>query len=307
MKKIKNPFERFLAPDTQIVKHGKWFSIAPLAIIAIGILVVIIFNFNLGLDFTGGQIIQIGGINRAQEDDIRAVVREVLVDELGRAAANRAFFQLEESERGGFSVTVRYQEPSGTPDEVHNTNVRIRQSIGRELSARTIVFDDPIEPSSSLSASASADRLMNVFIAVFAALIGILLYMLFRFKFTSGVAAIIGLFHDVLIMLSMVAIFQIQINFVFVAAVITVVAYSLNNSIVLLDRVRDKERDVSNTGSVAQKVDSSIRKPFGGLRLPRSLHLCRLLSLHCSEFRHSESLRCRLSLDFSPEHTQRFV
>jgi len=104
--------------------------------------------------------------------------------------------------------------------------------------------------------------MMNVFIAVFAALIGILLYMLFRFKFTSGVAAIIGLFHDVLIMLACVAVFRIQINFVFVAAVITVVAYSLNNSIVLLDRVRDKERDVSNNNTVAQNVDASIKETF---------------------------------------------
>ena len=86
--------------------------------------------------------------------------------------------------------------------------------------------------------------------------------MFVRFKFSSGVAAIIGLFHDVLIMLALVAIFQIQINFVFVAAVITVVAYSLNNSIVLLDRVRDKERDISNTQSTAQRVDSSIKETF---------------------------------------------
>jgi len=89
-----------------------------------------------------------------------------------------------------------------------------------------------------------------------------LIYMLFRFKLTSGVAAIVALFHDALIMLSAVAIFQIQINFVFVAAVITVVAYSLNNTLVLFDRVRDKERDISNTQTVEQKVDSSIKETF---------------------------------------------
>jgi len=91
---------------------------------------------------------------------------------------------------------------------------------------------------------------------------GILIYMFARFKFTSGVAAIIGLFHDVVIMVALVAIFRIQVNFVFVAAIITVVAYSVNNTLVLFDRVRDKERDVSNTQTPSQRVDSAIKETF---------------------------------------------
>jgi len=256
----KNPFKKFLSPETQIVKHGKWFAIPPIAIIVLGILIIAIFNFNLGLDFTGGQIIKVDGISSANYGEVRTVVRQVLVDELGRGPANRAFFQREDSVSAGIALTVRYQEPRGSADEIHETNRRIEQGIIRELGELGIMAT--VVPSNRISANASMERMMNVFIAVFAALIGILLYMLFRFKFTSGVAAIIGLFHDVLIMLAAVAIFRIQINFVFVAAVITVVAYSLNNSIVLLDRVRDKEKDVSNTQSTAQKVDASIKETF---------------------------------------------
>ena len=257
---MKNPFKKFLAPETQIVKHGKWFAIPPLAIIVLGIIVVLIFNFNLGLDFTGGQILKVDGISGASYNQVRAVVRDVLEQELGRGPASRAFFQREDSEKyGSIALTVRYQEPSGV-EEIHILNGRIEDEIRNELHRLQIAGD--VGSATSISETASRDRMFNVIIAVFAALIGILLYMFFRFKFTSGVAAIIGLFHDVLIMLATVAIFQIQINFVFVAAVITVVAYSLNNSIVLLDRVRDKEKDISNTQTTAQKVDASIKETF---------------------------------------------
>jgi preprotein translocase SecF subunit len=257
---VTRPFKKFLAPETQIVKHGRWYTIAPIAIIALGLLVVLIWNFNLGLDFTGGQIVKVTGINNTTYNETREVVRGVLEDELGRSAANRAFFQRENSELGGISLTVRYPEPKDK-EKVDAINRKIEQEIKTRLSSAEINFNG-VEPANSISASASAERMMNVFIAVFASLIGILLYMLFRFKFTSGVAAVVGLFHDVLIMLALVAIFRIQINFVFVAAVITVVAYSLNNTLVLFDRVRDKEKDLSSNFTVERMVDNSIKETF---------------------------------------------
>jgi preprotein translocase subunit SecF len=258
---MKNPFKAFLDPKTQIVKHGKWYVIAPAAIILVGLLVVIIFGFNLGLDFTGGRIITIGEFGN-EKTKIESVSREVLRRELGAGLAGKSFLQFEEGDGGGGLVlSVRYQEPKGTEDEIAAINTAIQDGIVAEMS-NSYSISVSVKVSDEIPPSTSADRLLNVFIAIFASLIGILIYMLFRFKFTSGVAAIVALFHDALIMLAAVAVFRIQINFVFVAAVITVVAYSLNNTLVLFDRVRDKERDVSNTQTVEQKVDSSIKETF---------------------------------------------
>jgi len=259
---MKNPFKKFLDPKTQIVKHGKWYAIAPAAIIAVGLLVVLIFGFNLGLDFTGGRIIKIDGFSKDQEALIKTVVREVLQENLGGGLAAKSFLQIEQSDKGGgTALTVRYQEPKGEESEIKDLNAAIEAGITAKM-LEVHGVDVNIMESDNILPSTSADRMLNVFIAVFAALIGILVYMLFRFKFTSGVAAIVALFHDALVMLAAVAIFRIQINFVFVAAVITVVAYSLNNTLVLFDRVRDKERDISNTQTVEQKVDSSIKETF---------------------------------------------
>jgi len=262
---ISRPFKRFLDPKTQIVKHGKWYTIAPLSIIAIGLLVILIWNFNLGLDFTGGRIVKVSGItdtvstvtNNKGSVDAREAVREALAETYDSNLANRAFFQQEDSDLGGIAITARFPDTKDrTPQEVTDFSNLIKS----KMDARGhVVF---VEPSASISASASSERIMNVFLAVFASLIGILLYMLFRFRFTNGVAAIVGLFHDVLVMLALVAIFRIQMNFVFVAAAITVVAYSLNNTLVLFDRVRDKERDVTSTLTPAQKMDASIKETF---------------------------------------------
>lgn len=261
---VTRPFKKFLAPETQISKHGKWYSIAPLSIISIGLVLTLLGLFisgiglNLGLDFTGGRIIKVTGISDTNYAETRAVVQEVLNEKLGRGNAKRAFFQREKSDLGGMALTARYPEPSGNEQKVDEKNDEIRLEIESRLYAKNI--NVVVEPANSISRSASGDRMLNVFIAVFAALIGTLLYMLFRFKLTSGIAAIVALFHDVLIMLSCVVIFRIQVNFVFVAAVITVVAYSLNNTLVLFDRVRDKEKDITNKQTPAERVDSSIKE-----------------------------------------------
>lgn len=257
-KNIKNPFKQFLDPKTQIVKHGKWYAIAPLAIIGVGLLVVLIFGLNLGLDFTSGRIISVGefGKNRAE---VEAVVREVLHEELGTGLAKKSFLQFEEG--GSDILSVKYIEPKGTDDEVDAVNAAINSGIITKMQLEHGI-DVTIELSEEIPPSTSADRLLNVFVSIFLALLGIMIYMLFRFKLTSGIAAIIALFHDVLVMLAAVAVFRIQINFIFVAAVITVVAYSLNNTLVLFDRVRDKERDATNTQTVEQRVDSAIKETF---------------------------------------------
>jgi len=263
---VKRPFKKLLAPETQITKYGKWYSIVPLTILSVGLVLALIGIFvapvglNLGLDFTGGRIIKVTGISDANYAETRTVVRDVLQEELGRGVANRAFFQREQSDLGGMALTARYAEPKGNEEKVNKTNDTIRREIETRLANKGIHV--VVEEADSISGTASRDRMLNVFIAVFATLIVTLLYMLFRFKFTSGVAAIIGLFHDVAIMLACVIIFRIQINFIFVAALITVVAYSLNNTLVLFDRVRDKEKDVTNKQTPAQRVDASIKETF---------------------------------------------
>jgi|GEM_PF-674496 len=90
------------------------------------------------------------------------------------------------------------------------------------------------------SATIGTELLISAILAVTLALVLMLIYVAFRFDLSSGASAIIGLVHDVIIMFSIMSIFHIEIGTTFIAALITILGYSLNNTIILFDRVRDK-------------------------------------------------------------------
>ena len=99
----------------------------------------------------------------------------------------------------------------------------------------------------------------QAFIALGLALAGILIYMAFRFKFRFGVAAVLSLVHDSILMLGMYSLTGKEVSVAFIAAILTVVGYSLNDSIVVLDRVRENWTSVRTKG-VVELVDMSINQ-----------------------------------------------
>ena len=258
-----NIIKRILSPESKIVKKAKWYAIAPLLVIVVGIFMVALVGFNMGLDFTGGRIVTISGFAESDYAATQTIVKE----EMNSKGIDKPHFQREERTGGGGGIvmTVKFTHPDGldSSDEVAVKAFfeELQDSVNAQLTIDGLSIIT-IEDSDSLSASASSEKIMNVFFAVAVALIFILIYMFVRFKLNSGVAAVVGLFHDVLIMTALVAIFQIQINFVFVAALITVIAYSLNNTLILFDRVRDKEKDVDSRLTTEQIVDVSIKETF---------------------------------------------
>ena len=244
---------KFHDPNTKISKYGKWYAIAPLLIIFIGIVLLCIpgVGFNLGLDFTGGGIVETTNIQTAQMDAVKTAVTEALSDDGIRPELSTR------DTDGVLGLTIKYQLPNDADI----------MDINNKIIAAIMAVNDTIEvtSSTSLDASASSDIIMMTFISIAVTLIAIMIYILFRFKFSSGMAAMIGLFHDVLVVCALMAIFRVQINYSFVAAVITMVVYSLNNTIVLFDRVRRKEKmakELGNRQPVDQIVDASVKETF---------------------------------------------
>jgi len=110
------------------------------------------------------------------------------------------------------------------------------------------------------SATVSSELLFNAILAVSLALIFMLCYIGLRFQLSSGLACIIALFHDIIMVFAAMAIFHIEINSTFIAAIITVLGYSINNSIILFDRVREKMRSVySKSQSPEMIANASIK------------------------------------------------
>lgn len=211
-------------------KYTKYFLMFSATLILVGAIILACIGFNLGMDFTGGNIISVkasGEISTTEYNNIVNISRDIL-SEQGLSLAQSQI----EGENGQQSVSIQYQNKDGVSD-MAEINSAIVTALGEALPDYTIVNAE------TKSAVASAELLTNALLAVFIALIFILIYIAIRFEFLSGVAALLTLFHDVLIMCACVLIFRIEINSSFVAAVITILGYSINNTIIVFDRIRE--------------------------------------------------------------------
>ena len=214
-------------------KPSKWTKYVLMfsgTVILVGIILLFTLGFNLGMDFTGGNIVKIETYTELTDAEYSAVVdksSEVLADQgLSLAQAQRA------GTGADFYVSIQYQNKSGESD-MASINEIVVSNLQSEYPSYNVISAE------SKSSTASAELLLNALLAILIALIFIMIYIAFRFEFLSGVAALITLFHDVLIMCACVLMFRIQINSAFVAAVITVLGYSINNTIIIFDRVRE--------------------------------------------------------------------
>lgn len=244
-------------------KNLKWFLIAPIVIIVTGLILLFTVGFNLGLDFTGGSVIKVyanseGIIENCEQYDVndntdfnamRNKIEEVLNQyNLSINTFRTTTMDIEGVITKGQAVEVRYQNIDGaTGTEIAETNKAIRTKLQdvfeyKEISV-TENYSYAISAPEVVTATASSELLMNAFIAMLVAMVLILIYVAFRFEITSGLAAVLALFHDLLVMTSLVLIFRITINSSFVAALVTILGYSINNTIIIFDRIRENTRN----------------------------------------------------------------
>lgn len=229
----------------KVIERTKiWFAIS-LSIIIVGMLMWTFKGLNLGIDFKGGTVVTIKmdkePDNSALEEirkisakyDSSAQVQKVGTDEVtirGNAISDEQIPQLYKEIKDKFNL--KEEKPRYTD--------RIGPSIGKELRRNAIY--------SSLVAVA----LMLIYISL-------------RFEFKFGVAAVIALVHDVLITIAVYVFLQIPVNSSFVAAILTVLGYSINDTIVVFDRIRENsKKGIFNNrkelvnGSVTQTLTRSI-------------------------------------------------
>ncbi|OPX48361.1 protein translocase subunit SecF [Clostridium thermobutyricum] len=207
-----------------IDKWKIWFSLS-LIVIIIGIGCMIYRGgLNFGIDFKGGTqvIFDLGnGFNKAQADKI---VNEYVND----ATTN----------------TVNSNEY-----EIKSANLTSEQvtEIFNKFKTEFKVGDKALVSQNQIGASIGKELTDNAIIALGIAFICMLVYIAIRFEFKFGLAALIALFHDILITVSVYAIFNITVNSPFIAAILTVVGYSMNDSIVIFDRIRENMKFIKRT------------------------------------------------------------
>lgn len=259
--------ERLTNTKFDFCKNLKWFLIAPLAIILVGVILLCTLGFNLGIDFTGGSnmtvyIDEAGTYGEAHntkdlneiQDKIQAVLNEhgLKITTIQTTTMDVSSLGIEK----GSAVIVKYQNNNSLKtSEIEEMNEQIREKLLEKFGYdKNTDEKDLIANGGITTASASAELMMKSFIALLVALVLVLIYVVFRFELTAGLAAILALFHDILITGSVVLMCRIQINVAFIAALITVLGYSINNTIIIFDRMRN---DIKVARNANEKIDNN--------------------------------------------------
>lgn len=243
----------FLSPKFKPSKLSKYFWAFSLTVIFIAVIMLCAIGFNLGMDFTGGNIISIktgaAVSDSATYNNVESRVERVL-SENGLSVS-----QIQKAGTGAETeVQIQYQNINGDM-------TAINEKVKADLEAEFLAEGYTVMPSQTKSASASGELLLNSLLALAIAILVILIYIAIRFELVSGLAAIITLFHDVFVMCAFVIIFRIEVNAAFIAALITILGYSVNNTIVVFDRIRENLRlDSLSNLSNAEIADLSVRQ-----------------------------------------------
>lgn len=275
-------------------RNLKYFIIAPIIIIVVGIVLLCTLGFNLGFDFTGGTNMTIylndstsGSSNYSEqrydlEEDYDEVVDKInkVFDKYDVNISSIQTTEINIDANRGYSFTIvngdaiiiKFQNGSLTDEaEINAQNEEIQLALLKEFGyfdANATILDLTSNEFAAFvanggitTASATAELLMNSFIALIVAVVLILIYVAIRFEITSGLAAIMALFHDILITTSFMLIFRIPINTPFIAALITILGYSINNTIIIFDRIRENVKLSKNLGKIDNYAiaDSSVR------------------------------------------------
>ena len=134
-------------------------------------------------------------------------------------------------------------------------NAQIAEDKQNEFkSALNVAEYGRAEQGEMISATVSSELLTNAILAVALAIVLMLVYIAFRFEVSSGVAAIIALLHDIIVMFSFIVIFHIEIGSTFIAALITILGYSINNTIIIFDRIRENHKSPLNKNLTAAQI-----------------------------------------------------
>ena len=224
-----------------IGKRAIWYTLSLLIIIP-GIFFMVTKGFNFGIDLTGGTIMEMRFDNPVSITAVRDVMQEYKLDNSQIQLSGESSSATEARD-----VMIR------TTDLEENERKTVMASLKSKLGNYTVLREEKV------GATIGGELITDALWATLLSWITIVAYVSFRFEFKFGLAAVLALIHDVLIVLSAFAIFQKQLDSSFVAALLTIVGYSINDTIVIFDRIRENLRmHFRRGGDVGELANRSI-------------------------------------------------
>ena len=231
-----------------VKNHSKICLIVSGAIMVLALILTIFgHGINMGIDFEGGLSMEYDLQTAAVKGDL-----EKILTDMGVGSYTVTYQGANESQ-----AVIRIKDVA--QDDIQNIQAQFEEAVKAKypdaVSVGDVNYVGPV---------AGAALVKNAVISVLLAAALMLVYIAIRFDFNSGVSAVFGLLHDVLIMLSFMVIFRrfIQMNSPFIAAALTIVGYSINNTIVIFDRIRENAKKMPNAPR-EEVTNISIRESLG--------------------------------------------
>ena len=209
-----------------------------LVLVIASVVLLLTRGLNLGIDFTGGNVIQLEFENRPDVANVREVISSIVA----KGAMIQNF-----GEKG---IIIRTNEDTEES----------REAVVKALTAK--YSDAKVTGFEKVGPVVGGELRRQAIIGVSIALVAILIYITLRFQFRFAVVSVVPLVHDVLIALGFFSITQMEISSSFIAAILTIVGYSLNNTIIILDRIRENWGTLSRKG-IVNLVNESLNQTLG--------------------------------------------
>lgn len=215
--------------ERDYVKIAKYPLTISLVIILLGVGFVVFKGFNFGVDFTGGTNIVLSGKDDINFDKVKAIVANYDIGDYDYYLGNK--------KEGYIKLNTILNEEQ---------EVRIKNEL-EKINISTSV--------SEISNLVTKSLTKNAIKALLYSLVAIIIYVTIRFNFNYAITGILMLLHDVLIILAIFAVLHIRIDFIIVAALLTIIGYSINDTIVVFDRIRENRTKLYRTKKVLTKEE----------------------------------------------------
>lgn len=222
-----------------IGKRYFWFALS-LLIMVPGLLSIAVQGFNLGIDFTGGTLLDLKFARPVTVAEVREVMKDVHMES--------STIQLVANEQVDAAPNVFIRTGVLTEEQ--------RRDIMTDMTAKLGHYD--LMRVEKVGPTIGAELAKNAVVALLLSWATIIAYVTYRFEFKFAISGILALVHDVIVVLGVFSIFQIEIDSAFVAALLTIVGFSINDTIVIFDRIRENLKNHRKAENIHELVNRSI-------------------------------------------------
>lgn len=231
-------FDRF-----DFAKHRNKFFLASIVLIVAGMAVIGVFRLNLGIDFSSGTRVEIASEAALTKEEVQS-----FLDGAGYETED-IVISGDESNLG----VARFNEEF-SQEEINSLKAVAVEEFGAEPNVSTV------------SPTVGQELAKNALYALSIAALGIIIYVAFRFEWRMGVASVVALIHDAFFIVAVFSLLRLEVDITFIAAVLTIIGYSINDTIVTFDRIRENMKRMKKIETVEQLenvVNVSLRQTLG--------------------------------------------